>query len=311
MDGNTRGICVILNPAAAKGRAGRIRKKAEQQLSMLGDSHRLYTTSGPLNACGLARAAAEDGFSLVVAAGGDGTVNEVVCGLMSAGASRAQRPKLGILPVGRGNDFAFAAGVPRDPATCWKLIAEGVSSPVDIGRVTGGLYPEGRYFVNGVGIGFEPLVTMTAGEFKRISGVPSYILALLKVMARYPKAVDIEMAFSGEERKVSTQQVSVCNGRRMGGAFLMGPDAIVDDGLLDLSYVNRPVSMGMILKLVGKFFRGTQKQHPFVSSALVDRIELNAPLGGLVCHADGETVTKNADRLVVEIFPGALELVRQ
>lgn len=281
----------------------------ESLLDSRGYEATIVRTEGVQHAVELAREHARKGFDIIAAAGGDGTVNEVVWGLMDAAAAGVETPAFALFPIGRGNDFAFAAGIPHDIESCCRLIEETSLKPVDVGRISGGLYPEGRYFINGIGVGFEPLVNVAASGFKRVSGVLSYLLGFLRVMASYPAAVDVKMVIDGKEtEEVSTQQLSVCNGRRMGGSFLMGPDALIDDGLFDLGYVNRPVSMSGIMNMVGKFFRGRQKSHPFFSSGLIRSLDLHAEGGGLVCHADGEMIAYDSDHLHIEVVPGALQL---
>ena len=95
---------------------------------------------------------------MVVAAGGDGTLNEVLNGLMCASTSQDDRPALGTIPIGRDNDFSFGMDVPHDIEAVCQLLASGECRPIDVGLVKGGDYPEGRYFGNGVGIGFDAVV---------------------------------------------------------------------------------------------------------------------------------------------------------
>ena len=311
MDRTEKHVLIILNPAAAKGRARLMQSKIERKLASCGADFEFRLTERVWHAAELAEQAAADGVDVVVSAGGDGTANEVVNGLMRAREKGYSLPEMGLFPIGRGNDFAYVLDIPKGIDAFCRLLLTGRSRPVDIGRIAGGLYPDGRYFVNGIGVGFEPMVNMTASEFKRIGGVSSYILAMIKVLKNYPKAVDVRLTIDGKTREISTQQLSVCNGKRMGGAFLMGPDAVPDDGFLDLCYVNRPVSGSMILRLVGKFFRGTQKRHPYISADLIKRISIDSRDGGLVCHADGEMIAKDADHLELNICDGAIELIRE
>jgi YegS/Rv2252/BmrU family lipid kinase len=305
----TKRICVILNPTAANGKAQKRGRMLERILKSRGYDTTVLRSEYAQHAVELAGESARKDFDIIAAAGGDGTVNEVVWGLMDAALAGVNPPAFALFPIGRGNDFAFAAGIPHDIESCCRLIEESPLRPVDVGRMDGGLYPEGRYFINGIGVGFEPLVNVAAGKFKRVGGVLSYLLGFLRVMASYPAAVEVEMVIDEQSTgKVSTQQLSICNGRRMGGSFLMGPDALIDDGLLDLGYVNRPVSMGGIVKMVGKFFRGRQKSHPFFSGGLIRSLDLHADRGGLVCHADGEMIAYDTDHLHIEVVPGALLL---
>jgi diacylglycerol kinase family enzyme len=127
---------IVYNPAAAKGAAGKNLPQVEALLHSQGFDYDLVLTEGPGHAIHLARQAAEEGRDLVVAAGGDGTANEVINGLMNAGG--VKKPALGILPVGRGNDFAFGIGVPNSLEQAAQILVRGHRKTIDVGRVTGG-----------------------------------------------------------------------------------------------------------------------------------------------------------------------------
>ncbi len=315
-DLETRDIRVIINPAAAKGKA----EKALPRIVKLLKHHRLsfdiVKTERPWHAAEAAEEAARLGYGIVAAAGGDGTCNEVANGIMNYGKQGTNSPEkmqtaLAVLPIGRGNDFAYSAGIPRTLEGAVALLAEGGSRPCDVGQVTGGDYPEGRYFINGLGIGFEPLVNLTASQYPRLSGMLSYIAAVGKIMMNYPEAIPVILREEGHETRVQTQQISICNGRRMGGAFLLGPDALIDDGQLDLCYVNRPVAGGTILYLVTRFFRGTQKSHSAISSGLIGSMEIVTEHGEktLICHIDGEMISTGTDLLQVHVFSRVLRVI--
>ena len=307
-------ILIILNPTAAKGKA----KKAVPSITRIfssfssSDTFEIVQTVHAWHAAELAEQAAVDGVRIVVAAGGDGTILEVVNGLMAAKQvlpAYASLPALGIIPIGRGNDFAFVAGIPRNLQDACELIVMGGRSTFDIAKVIGGDFPEGRYFTNGVGIGFEPMVNHLASKFKRLSGVPSYIIALIKLLRHYPEALPMDLIINGTPRHIRSQQMSICNGKRMGGSFLLGPDADIHDGALNLSYIDGPVSGLKILHLVLLFFQGKQRQDPIVRMELIHDIEIQAGVPGIVCHADGEMVSLGTDRVSIHLYPGALEMI--
>jgi len=310
-------IRVILNPAAAKGKALNMLPKIRKLMDFHNLDYEVVVTRYIGHAIESAEEAARQGISIVTAAGGDGTCNEVVNGLMRGSVTGSGRVPVktafSVLPIGRGNDFAFSAGIPKKLEDAVSLIKTGARRHIDTARVYGGTFPEGRYFLNGLGIGFEPLVNLTASRYKRISGAISYLFAVIEIMKNYPKAVPVKLFYRGKNCDILTQQISVCNGRRMGGAFLMGPDAVIDDGHLDLCYVNRPVSGGRILYLVTRFFRGTQKSHPYIASDLTGDITVKTSDGStrLICHIDGEMVSTGTDVLRIELYPQSLPIVSQ
>jgi len=311
-------IRIIINPAAAKGRAEDALPRIVRLLKHHQLSFDVVKTERPWHAAEAAEEAANLGYGIVAAAGGDGTCNEVANGIMNSRKQTASsfdtlQTALAVLPIGRGNDFAYSAGIPRTLEGAVALLAEGRTRPCDVGRVIGGDYPDGRYFINGLGIGFEPLVNLTASQYPRLSGMLSYMAAVGKIMMNYPEAISVILREDGQETRVRTQQISICNGRRMGGAFLLGPDALIDDGQLDLCYVNRPVAGGTILYLVTRFFRGTQKSHSSISSGLIESMEIVTESGDetLICHIDGEMVSTGTDMLQVHVYPRVLPVISQ
>lgn len=306
-------VYVILNPNAAKGKAFRQRDRIVSCFTGAGYRCEIVCTTAPRNAAALAYQAVRDGRKLIVAAGGDGTINEVVDGALRVveelGVPHEDAPVLGLIPIGRGNDFAFSAGISKDIPTACQRIIGGEHRRIDVGKVYGGDFPEGRHFINGVGMGFEPLVNFCAMDFKRLSGMPSYVLALIKIMCHYPAPIQLTMRTDNGEERFATQQVSICNGRRMGSTFLMGPDAILDDGLLDIVYAAQPIKGSELIPLALLFFKGKQTGHRYFKVQRTKNISLEAPAGGMPVHADGEVISRNCSSIRVELVPEALTIM--
>src|SRR3990172_5360976 len=192
-------------------------------------------TEGPMHAPELSERGAADGYDVVVAVGGDGTANEVINGLMRAQeAAAGPIPAMGVLCVGRGNDFAFGAGIPIDLQEGCRALAAGRRTRIDIGRVAGGLFPDGRFFGNGVGVGFDAVVGFEALKMKRLHGFASYVVAALKTIFLYFRAPLVRLEIDGQSHTQRALMVSIMNGRRMGGGFMMAPSGRNDDGLFDL-----------------------------------------------------------------------------
>jgi diacylglycerol kinase family enzyme len=178
---------IIVNPVSGRGAGERSIPLIEQSLREHGLDFDLVRTERPWHAAELAQQACVEGYDVVVAAGGDGTSNEVLNGLMGARPS-GQVAAMGVLCVGRGNDFAFAVGVPGGIADGCRALAQGHRRTIDVGRVTGGWYPRGRYFGNGVGIGFDAVVGFVAARMKRLTGFASYVVAALETIFLYYRA---------------------------------------------------------------------------------------------------------------------------
>jgi YegS/Rv2252/BmrU family lipid kinase len=300
---------VIYNPAAGKGSAGEHLAAVQAKLAERGFAHELVQTAGAGDALRLAREAAEAGRELVVAAGGDGTINEVVNGLMTAQVDGRPRPALGVIPIGSGNDFAFGAGIPAELDDALDVLVRGSRRVMDVGRVTGGDFPAGRYFGNGVGLGFDTVVGFEAAKIKWLHGAASYLAGLVRTIFLYAKGPVYEIVLDdGQPARRAYLMISVMNGRRMGGAFLMAPDSRPDDGAFDLCLAGYVPQIKM-LPLAARFLKGTQAEHPEVRMTRARKVSIRALEGVIPAHADGETICVAGSGLVLELLPAALEVV--
>jgi diacylglycerol kinase (ATP) len=299
---------LIVNPAAGGGTAEKSIPRIERALGTLGVQYDIVHTQHPEHAIDLAQEAAHEGIDVVVAVGGDGTANEVLNGLMHAREADGKAPALGVLCVGRGNDFAYGAGVSADlDAACRDLYVD-ARRTIDIGRAEGGLFPEGRYFGNGVGVGFDAVVGFEAKKLKHLRGFAGYLVAALKTIFLYFKAPLVRVQTDSGGREVSALMVSVMNGRRLGGGFMMAPSASTDDGLFDVC-IAQEVSKAKIFALIPKFMRGTQATHPTILTERTRSITVEAVRGTLPAHADGETLCTEGTRLRLEILPQRIDVV--
>jgi len=299
---------IIVNPTAGRGNAGRSIPAIEGLLRGHGLQFDLVRTERPWHAAELAYDAAQQGFNVVVAAGGDGTSNEVLNGLMRAREEGVGRPAMGFLSVGRGNDLAFGMQVPPALTDACEVLAAGHQRTVDVGRVSGGDYPQGRCFGNGVGIGFDAVVGFEALKMKWLTGFPSYIVATMKTVFLYFHAPLVRIEHDGQTLELRSLMVSLMNGRRMGGGFLMAPEGKPDDGMLDVC-VAREVSRARIFGLVPHFMKGTQASQPEIQMIRAQRVDVTALQGALPAHADGETLCTAGQALTIELLPAAMEIV--
>ena len=299
---------IIVNPTSGRGMGEQSYPLIDAELQKNGLDYEMVRTEFQGHAIALAQEAADDGFDVVVAAGGDGTSNEVINGLMRGGSSSDQRPALSVIPIGRGNDFCFGVDIPVDIAAVCQLLAGGEYRRIDIGLVKGGDYPEGRYFGNGVGIGFDAVVGFEALKLKKLGGFPSYIVAALKTILLYYQAPKVKIEMNGNSHTQPALMVSIMNGRRLGGGFMMAPEGRMDDGLFDLVIAGQ-VSRPGILALLPRFMMGTQAGHPAVTTDRMDRIIVTAMEGALPAHADGETLSTAGQQLEITILPLALRVI--
>jgi YegS/Rv2252/BmrU family lipid kinase len=300
----------ILNPTSDRGNAAHSVSSLTHRLQELKLDYELIQTERPWHAPELARQAVQDGFKVVVAVGGDGTANEVLNGLMQAKHAGEGEAALGLIGIGRGNDFAFGMHVPNGLEVGCQVLAEDHRRLVDVGKVQGGLFPDGRYFGNGIGIGFDAVVGFEALKMTRLHGFISYVVAALKTTFLYYKAPLVRIEHNRKTTELYALMVSIMNGRRMGGGFMMAPEAQNNDGLLDLC-IARQVSRPMILALIPRFMAGTQASHPAIRMERTTQITVSAVEGALPAHADGETLCEDGEKLTVDLLPAQLEVICQ
>ncbi len=244
-------VKLIINARSGTGRG-------REQTEMVNDLGRrygeldIYPTLRPGHAVELAAAAAGEGYDLVVAAGGDGTVHEVVNGLMDG--DRATLP-LGILPIGSGNDTAFGLGILDEPEAAIKRLFSGSLRSLDLARISDER-GNSKVFINNLGIGFDAIVVMRTQTITRLSGFAMYFAAVLQTILFYYQTPYLEIAFDDERVNQRSLFLYGGLGPRGGGGFLMTPDARWDDALIDTCLVN-PVGRLTMLNMLTKVMKGT------------------------------------------------------
>jgi YegS/Rv2252/BmrU family lipid kinase len=298
---------IILNPTAGAGSAYHSLPRIRELLTQYELNFDVVLTEYPGHATELASQAAVDGYDFIVAAGGDGTSNEVLNGLMQHKLAGSITPVMGVIPIGRGNDFAFGANIPAGVEDSCALLASLPRKWIDIGKIQGGLQQEGLYFGNGVGVGFDAVVGFLAARMK-LRGMLSYLVAALKTIFIYFKPPEVRVDFDGSSLTISALMVSVMNGRRMGGGFMMAPGANIDDGLANLCIVSEVPQLAMF-GLIGKFMKGTHESDPAVQTRQAAKITVTALKGTLPVHADGVTICEAGEQITIELLPRALEII--
>lgn len=300
---------LIVNPIAGKGAALKAIPEIETILNSLNIKYDVVLTEYPGHAISLAEEAGSNGYTSVVAVGGDGTANEVINGLMKAANAGKLTSNMAVFPVGRGNDFSYGMGVPQDLEAACKLLVNGNTRKIDIGLVKGGNYPEGRHFGNGVGIGFDTIVGFEAAKLPSfISGIPAYLIAALKTIFLYFRAPLLRVEMDGEVLEQRCLLVSLMNGKRMGGSFMFAPNSESDDGLLNLC-IAKQVTRFRVLGLFPKVMSGTQEEHFAIKMPTARKVKITALSGSLPVHADGETICVAGEELEVTILKQQLNLV--
>ena len=300
---------MIINPNAAKGRGRKKAHEIKDTFRQFGRQCTVAYTNGPGHAEILTKKGIQYEYRVIIAAGGDGTVNEVLNGIMTSPDPKSVT--MGIIPIGRGNDFAWFAGIPTDIRKAIELIISRRSSLVDIGVCKGQGHRDGMYFFNGAGFGFEPAVNFRAMGYRHLNGMPSYIAAFIYILFHFPKPRHVRLTIDDRTDEFDTQQISVCNGRRMGSAFIMAPRASISDGVFDVMYTVHPFHRRIeIIRAAISFIRGdhvSDKTDFEYTNARKVRIEVDGD--GMEAHCDGEVFTHKGTSFDIEILPQAVDLI--
>jgi diacylglycerol kinase family enzyme len=297
---STARVCVIYNPAAGKGRA---RVRLERLRRTLGTSAEFWPTASPGEAEQLAQKAAEAGFAVVTAAGGDGTVHEVANGLVRAAAPDVT---MAVVPVGSANDYASSLGLDDG----WWLKPDPTVGlhRVDVGVVRSG--ERSRYFVNGLGLGFNGAVTLESRRIKRLQGLALYGLAFVRALWSHFRTPSMTVQLDeAEPRTVPTLALSLAIGRREGN-FVVAPNARLDDGLLDYVHAG-PLRRRDLLKFVPGMITGKLRSHPAVWMGTCRRVRLRSD-AALIVHVDGEFFClpeQDVRAIEVELLPRRLQVL--
>lgn len=292
-------IALIVNPRAGKNRAGRELPTLMKALDVAGATYEIHTTKHRNHAAELAIEAATAGASTVVAVGGDGTVNEVVNGLMSIDAE--SRPRFGVVAAGSGADFVRSFDLPEHTNTLARGII-GDTRPIDIGLME---FEDGspRFFANLANIGLAAATVERAERLPRGLGKARYIVAFWPVLARYSKC-QITVVVNGERFSEDAHNLLLANGRYAGGGMHFSPHSDPSDGLFDAQMNIGPKRQAVTL--IPKIYRGKHLPDKRILQVSGAQFEIDAERP-LIVEADGELLGHTPVK--VTVVPGALQLV--
>lgn len=298
-------VKVILNPYADRGRGRDCQERITAAAAPFGGVT-IVQTQYPGHGRLLAQEAVAEGYDLVVAAGGDGTTSEVVNGLVQG--ERATT-RLGVLPIGTGNDLAWSLGISRDLPTAVARLFTGQSKLLDLGRVED---DHGRYriFDNNLGIGFDARVVIETESITRLRGFAMYLVAVLRTIAFYYDTPALQMQFDNEKINRDALFLAFGIGPRGGGGFLLTPHAKHNDNLVDTCLVT-PVNRLTMLMMLLRVMKGKHGTHPAVSMRQNSRITVRSDRP-LPIHTDGEVFAypkDNVRQITVTSLPAAIEIM--
>ena len=302
-----RKVKIILNPMADMGNAWRIAR----DLRSITEQHGGVDWSGtvyPGHAIELAKQAGEQGYDLVIAMGGDGTVHEVVNGLMKV--PEQKRPVLGVVPVGSGNDFAHGINVSRKPTEALACTLDGNVSAVDLVLMTD-QHGRQEYFDNTLGIGFGAMVTIRSHRIPLIRGFLMYLTSVIQTIALDHNPIHMQIETDEETWEQKVIYLVLCNGPREGGGFIIAPEAKIDDGIIHYAMIT-DVSRAMMFRIVPEVMKGTHGRFKQVKMGTCKKFSLTANRP-LYIHADGEIFSgpgTDLRKVSFEVLPGALKVVK-
>jgi diacylglycerol kinase (ATP) len=298
------GVIFVVNPASANGSTNRRWPEIAHRAAELGLAGESLLSERPGHASELARRAAEEGARLVVAVGGDGTVNEVANGLLDF---EGERPELAVIARGTGTDFVRHFRIPTKLEGAVRVALSGGVRTIDAGRIAYRSWSgedAAAFFVNSASAGMSGAVAQRANSSsKALGGKASFLYATLAVFARW-HASEMEVEVDEERRSGLMYDAIVANCRYLGGGMAMTPDAEPDDGLLDVLLIGDITRRDLALTLP-KVYRGTHLPHPKAEALRGRRVTVNAATA-LPVELDGEQ--PGTTPATFEIVPAALRL---
>ncbi|MCK9409134.1 MAG: diacylglycerol kinase family protein [Bacteriovoracaceae bacterium] len=295
-------ITFILNPAAGRGKAQHIYTALRSALEHSTLNYTFHLTTGPDHATALAREASA-GSSIVVAIGGDGTVNEVASGLIGANAS------LAVMSEGSGNDFARIIDAPNDIQGLLSRIQNPAIATFDAGLIAM-THADGtttvKNFFNSVGLGFDAAVAKKVSSIRWLRGIPLYLSALLHTLVGYrPHFLTVHC--NNEQWQKNYFLLCIGNGKWEGGGFMLTPHAVPDDGKFEVCGVTGD-SILKVLPILPSVMTGTHLGKRYIESFDTTAMTVQSSIGFPV-HGDGEIFGLRVILAEISINPAALKVV--
>jgi len=278
-------VCLIVNPAAGGGKAGRVAPAVEQGLRAHGLTVRRVDTRDLAHARELGVEAANRGET-VVALSGDGML-----GVLADSLRKMPGAVLGVLPGGRGNDLARVLGISDDPVAACATIANGIARPIDLGLVSE-VHPKAaaQAFVGIASVGFDSDANRIANEAPAWLGGLVYAYGALRALYTWrPARFEIELDPPGERHVFTAYSVGAANSKAYGGGMRAAPDALLDDGLLEVVVVEDVGKLGFLTRILPKVFSGKHVYEPGVSVFRAREVSISCERP-FTMYADGDPI---------------------
>ena len=294
---------LIVNLTAGGGKPNHHLETVLKYLKENGLNFKVCITSRQGEAVELAQRAADNGAELIVSVGGDGTVNEIVNGIMKS----KNDPPLGIIPLGWANDFIKSTDIPSDIIEACKILIKGKTKKIDIGAINNQIY-----FANICGIGFDAEVALLANQMKskhpnlRILSAFVYVFATIKKLFSPFSYHDVKLKFDGQEIHSKILFIAISNGKFYGGRFNITPEAILDDGLLEVCVV-KEMGRFKYLSIIPKVFKGTHASIKGVNFYRAKEVLIQSSMP-ILAQVSGEVI-EGQKEFIITLLPKSLKLI--
>ena len=294
---------LIVNLTAGGGKPHKHLNTVLKHLKENGLNFKVCTTSHQGEAVELAQKAADNGAELIVSVGGDGTVNEIVNGIMKS----KNDPTLGIIPLGWANDFIKSTNIPSDIMEACKILIQGKIKEIDVGIINKKIY-----FANICGVGFDAEVAQLANQMKNkhpnlhILGAFVYVFATIKKLLSPFSCHNVKIKFDGQEIHSKILFIAISNGKFYGGRFKITPEAIIDDGLFEICTVEE---MGRFkyLSIIPKVFKGTHASIKGVNFYRAKEVIIQSS-ESILAQVSGEVI-EGQKEFTITLLPKSLKLI--
>lgn len=291
-------VCFVVNPVAGKNRAKSLIPYIRDRMEKTNIKYKIIATTRPKEAIEITKNGLKDGFDIIVAVGGDGTINEVMIGIVEMG-----KGILGIIPGGTGNDLARTLNIPENAKDALDLIINRKVKSIDLG------YADGKPFLNVASIGFDAEIVKNTEKIKKfVKSKFAYTVGLLVTLVSYKyKKIRIKL----DDREISDEilLIAVGNGKYYGGGMVICPDAVEDDGLFGICFIKKIPKLKLLI-LFPSIFKGRhgkfRKYVQFYKSKEV-KINIHNPTN---LNIDGEVFDVD-DEIKFTIKKGSVEVIAQ
>jgi diacylglycerol kinase (ATP) len=302
-------LYVIVNPASGNGRARKNWPKISATLMTHGLHHDVVFTTGPDDATRIARELATAGARTIVAVGGDGTVNEIINGMMDDNSPVNPETRLLVLPSGTGRDLGRSLGTGQ-VETAISALVQGSTAKIDLGRISYQTHagePATRYFANVADLGLGASVAeRLSGSSKVLGGLLTYLVAAVKTIIRYKPT---EIVVDVQDDRIfhdSANMVVLANGQYFAGGMRVAPTASICDGLLEMYILTDVGKRALLTSILPRVYRGRHVGREGVLHVRTSSVTIKSP-SGMLLEMDGEQIGMAPVR--VEVAPRILPVI--